>query len=441
MEVEMAKSSMRLDDLVLISVDDHLIEPPDLFSKHFPARLKDRAPVNVRKQGKDVWLFEGKTYSANGLNAVVGRPRDEYGMEPTAFAEMRKGCYDVHARIDDMNANGVLASLCFPTFPHFAGERFFETKDREVALAAIRAYNDWHILDWSGAYPGRFIPLALLPIWDMNRTVEEVKRVVALGCHAVSFPDNPALVGFPSIHSEYWEPLWKVCNDNRVVLNCHIGTGSKAAHASDLSPIDAWITSMPISIANSAADWTFASFWARYPDLKMALSEGGIGWIPYFLERADFTYEHHRAWTLSNFGKQKPSEIFKEHILCCFIDDQFGLKNLDAIGEDIVAWECDYPHSDALWPESPEFAWAAMQNLSTATIDKITHLNVMREYSFDPFSILGREQCTVGALRARAAHVDTKPVAGMGGFRPAPAQHRVTSGDVLGMFVKAHSAD
>src|SRR3546814_14431404 len=96
--------------------------------------------------------------------------------------------------------------------------------------------------------------------------------------------------------------------------------------------------------SNSAADWTFAKFWQRYPDLRMALSEGGIGWIPYFLERADFTHEHHREWTFTDFGGERPSDLFKRHVICCFIDDQFGVKNLEYMNVDMVAYECDYPH-------------------------------------------------------------------------------------------------
>src|SRR3546814_17557868 len=105
----------------------------------------------------------------------------------------------------------------------------------------------------------------------MAETLKELKRMSDLGVHAVSFSDNPANIGLPSIHNEYWEPFWKACSDYKMVINCHIGTGARAMHPSPESPIDAWITAMPISIANYAADWTFATFWQRYPDLRMAL--------------------------------------------------------------------------------------------------------------------------------------------------------------------------
>ena len=430
---------MKLDDLILVSVDDHAIEPRGAFDRHMPAKFKGRQPKVVQSRGRDVWVFEDRATGYMGLNSVVGRPKDEYGMEPLGYEHMRRGTWDIKARVDDMNANGVLGSICFPTFPGFAGQRFQQYRDaREVSFAAIQAYNDWHLHDWCNAAPGRFIPLSLIPWWDGELAAQEIRRMAKLGVHAISLSDNPALHGFPSIHSDHWDPVWKACADNDVVICCHIGTGAKAAHASDESPIDAWITSMPISIANSAADWIWAPMWKKYPNLRMALSEGSIGWIPYLLERADFTYRHHHEWTMTDFGGGKPSDVFRQHIITCFIEDEFGLRNLADIGEDKVTWECDYPHSDCTWPGSPEIFHAQTRHLTDAQIDKIGHLNAMREFSYDPFSILGRENCTVGALRAQAKHVSVEPMLGMGGAKPVRQTGKpVTSGDINKMFADA----
>lgn len=420
-----------LDEMILVSVDDHLIEPANMFDHHMPARFKALAPhIAKGSDGAHHWVIEGNRAPGLGLNAVVGRPPEEYGFEPVAYDQVRSGCFDVDARIDDMNANGVLGSICFGSFPGFAGARFQKMNDKDLALATIRAYNDWHVHDWCGKHPGRFIPLALLPLWDIDLAVAEMERMVALGVHAASFPDNPALIGLPSLHSANWDPLWKVCADNGVVLCAHIGSAGNAPYPSDESPIDAWITSMPISIANAAADWTFGAFWRKYPKLRMALSEGGIGWIPYLLERADFTQQQHSAWTNGKLGGEKPSDVFKRHIITCFIDDEFGLKNRYDVGVDMMTWECDYPHSDSVWPRSPEYLWNTIQNIPADEIDKITHLNAMREFSYDPFSILGRENCTVAALRAKAKHVDTVPKS-RGGLNPAVDTGKpVTSADI-----------
>jgi len=430
---------MKTEDMIIVSVDDHIVEPPDMFEQHVPAALKDKAPKYViQANGDGYWCFEDRKVSNIGLNAVVGRPRSEYGMEPTAISQMREGSYNVHKRIEDMNVNGLLGSLNFGTFVGFDGGFFRDAKDKNLAATMVQAYNDWHIDEWCGAYPGRFIPMAILPTWDIDKTVEEIKRVVKKGCHAVAFSDNPSLKGLPSIHNAYWEPLWKVCADNHVVLNCHIGTGAAAAHPSMESPIDAWITGMPMSISNSACDWVQLKAFREYPDLKMALSEGGIGWVPYFLERADFTFEHHHEWTHTDFGGKKPSDIFREHFITCFIDDKFGVKNRHDIGVDIICYECDYPHSDTVWPEAPEYLMRNFDGVPDEDINKITHLNAMRAYSYDPFKHLSKAESTVGALRAKAGHVDTTPRSG-GGNRPiAEGDTRiVTSADIMKLFTEA----
>ena len=152
---------MNIDDLVLVSIDDHVIEPRDMFEGHVPARFALQAPRIVNQDGIERWVFQDVSVGSMGLNAVVSWPKEEWGMDPTTFAEMRPGAYDVHERIRDMNRNGVLASMCFPTFAGFSARTFQEAKDKDLALVMLRAYNDWHIEDWCGSYPGRFIPLAL----------------------------------------------------------------------------------------------------------------------------------------------------------------------------------------------------------------------------------------------------------------------------------------
>lgn len=431
---------MRMEDMILISVDDHLVEPPDLFTTRMAGKWKERAPRVVDHKGKDIWLFEDRFQPFPGLGSVAGRPPEEYGMEPVRFSQMRDGCYKVQARVDDMNANGMLAALCFPTWTDFAGTMYCNAKDKALAQAVIETYNDWHIDEWAGGAPGRFIPLCVVPLWDVNLATQELKRVAKKGAHAITFPDNPAARGLPSIHSGYWDPFFAACVDHKIVLCAHIGTGLPVPIPAEDAPQSCWIVNLPLSIAFAAADWTFSQVFVKFPKLKFALSEGGIGWVPYFLERADFTYRHHKAWTRTDLGGKLPSEIFRQNILTCFIDDKTGIKNRHDVGVNLIAWECDYPHSDSTWPNSPEILWEAMKDVPKDEVDKITHINAMREFSFDPFSILGRETCTVGALRANARHVNTVPVRGLGGIKPGSGEGTVTCGDVLRQMKEAAAA-
>ncbi len=399
---------MRTEDLILVSVDDHSVEPPDLFERWVPEKWRDKAPKAVRKpDGTDVWIFEGVEKPSIGLNAVVGRPPEEYGMDPSSYDEMRPGCYDIHARVRDMDANGVLGSMCFPTVPQFCGQMFAKSPDKELAHVLVQSYNDWHVDEWCGTYPGRFIPLAVPPIWDPELMAAEIRRMSAKGCHAVTFSENPEKLGWPSFHKDHWDPFWKACVDEGTVVALHIGSSSQLAMPSSDCPIDVTINLSPINIVQAAADLLWSPVMRKFPGLRVALSEGGIGWIPYFLERADFTYQHHKAWTGQDFGDKLPSQVFLEQFIVCFIDDAFGVENRHHLNIDNITWECDYPHSDTTWPQAPEMLQKYIGDLPADEVRKIGHENAMKHFRFDAFKYRTPEECTVGALRAQATDVDT----------------------------------
>ena len=394
---------MRAEDMILVSVDDHVVEPPNLFEGRLRGRQADEAPrVERRPDGSDVWVFNGTVIPNVGLNAVAGRPKDEYGIEPTAFDEMRPGCYDVHERIKDMDAGGVLASMNFPSFPGFSGRLFAACEDKELALAVLQAYNDWHIEEWCGAYPGRFISMALPVLWDPDLAAREVRRVAAKGCHSVTFTENPATLGYPSFHSEHWDPFWKAVCDEGVVVSIHLGSSGQLSVTAPDAPVDVMITLQPMNICQAAADLLWSRVLKEYPNIRFALSEGGTGWIPYFLDRLDRTYDMHRAWTGQDFGDRVPSEVFRQHFLTCFIADPVGITLRHDIGLDNIAWECDYPHSDSSWPEAPEELERVAADVPEGELTRITYENACRWYSFDPFSQRPKERSTVGALRAQA---------------------------------------
>lgn len=422
----------KMKDLVLVSVDDHVVEPADMFAQHLSAQHLAAAPhVVSNPHGHGVWLFENRPVSTVGADAVVGRPREQYGLTPQGFGDLREGTYNASRRLDDMNANGILGSVNFPTFPGFAGQAFWQARDRANAARVIRAYNDWHIDEWCASAPDRFIPNALLPLWDIDLTLAEIRRVMDKGCHSVCFPDNPAAHGLPAIHNDIWQPLWQLCNDAGVLLNCHLGTGHGTPHASPESPIDAWLTAAPLNIANSAADWLAASFWFYYPRLKVVLTGGGIGWIPYFLERADQVFRQHSAWTRANYGGLLPSEIFRQHFVTSLVDDPVGLASCDRIGSDTVLWAADYPHADCHWPNTPETLWESINTLAAEDIRNITHENAMRLWRYDPFATRAPQDCTVSALRRQSRHVDIAPTPIRQHSEDRLMKRRMTSGDVL----------
>jgi len=399
---------MNVEDLVLVSVDDHIIEPREMFDAHIPEQYRDRAPrVLTDDDGNEYWLFEGERAAYMGLNAVAGCPPEEYGLNPTRYDQMRKGCYDVHERVRDMNANGVLGSLNFPTFPHFCGQLFARQQDKDLSLAVVRAYNDWHIDEWCGAYPERFIPCGITPYWDPDLMAEEVRRIAGKGCHAVTFSENPEKLGHPSLHSDHWDPFWAACQESETVVCLHIGSSSSLLLTASDAPADVMISITPMNSFLALNDLMWTSIFKKFLRIKIAMSEGGIGWIPYALERMDYVYEHHHSWTGADFGGRRPSDVYRDHIVTCFIDDASGLELRHRVGIDSITWECDYPHSDSTWPHSPELLGKSLSGIPDDEVDKMTHRNAMRVFHFDPFALRSKERCTVQALRSEASDVDT----------------------------------
>jgi predicted TIM-barrel fold metal-dependent hydrolase len=306
-----------------------------------------------------------------------------------------------------MNAAGVLAGLNFPSFPHFCGQYFTRIADKEMALTAVRAYNDWHIDEWHGSNPDRFIPLSIPPLWSVDHMAAEIERVAAKGCHAVTFSENPSKLGLPSYHTHYWDPFFKACAENGVTVCLHIGSSSTIPVTAPDAPPEVMISLTPVNSLQAITDILFSGIFKRFPTLQMAMSEGGIGWIPYALERADYVHRHHHAWTGTDLGSKLPSELFHEHFWTCFIDDRAGIEMRHLVGIDRMMWEMDYPHSDSTWPHAPEQLWENIGALDDEEIHKITHRNAMKAFSFDPFQYRSKDNATVAALRAEAVGVDT----------------------------------
>jgi predicted TIM-barrel fold metal-dependent hydrolase len=423
---------MNMNDMILISVDDHIIEPPEAF-RHVPSKYRDQAPrIVAANDGSDRWCYRGQLQAFVGSSAVAGRSREERHLEPTSYRQLRRGTYDVDARVDDMSANGVLASLNFGTLTGFAGE-FFLHGDMDLNLICLQAYNDWHIDDWCGAHPGRFIPVAILPLWDPKLAIAELKRVAAKGAKAVCFPENPSKLKLPTIHTGVWDDFFEECCKRNMAICIHIGTGGGFRVPSMDSPCDVAITTMNITLADCAADLLFSHVLRKFPELRIALSEGYMGWMPFFRERVDFVYEFHRFWTGQDFGDKKPSDLVRRHFLVCFTEDPVGVETRHRTGIETITWECDYPHADSTWPVSPERLWPSLENVPDNEIDLITHENAMRFFDFDPFRHIDRKAATVGALRQAAAHVDLTPIRSEGGYKPIPKDKIMRAQDLAEM--------
>jgi len=375
------------DDMHLVSVDDHVVEPRHVWQDRLPAAMRDAGPRIIEGEGREgrpppeVWLYEGRVYPSIGLNAVAGKDRADWGLDPTRYDEMRPGCYEPEARVLDMDLDGVQAGLSFPTFPRFAGTVFLEGKDKDLSLACVQAYNDWTLDEWCAAAPDRLIPCVLVPMWDAELAATEIRRTAGKGARSVSFPENPVPLGLPSFHTDNWDPFWRAVEECEMPVSMHFGTSGQITMPSLDGPMAVWIALMGTNSQAAFSDLLFSEVFHKFPGVKVSLAEGGIGWMPWLLERIDYTWERHSGYQNYNTSV-RPSELVKEHIYGCFIEDKTGLLLRNEIGVDRIMWEGDYPHSDSQFPGSRKRAAEVFMDVPDDDVRKIVETNARQLFHF-----------------------------------------------------------
>lgn len=377
---------MLTDDIALISVDDHVVEPPHVWQEHLPAKYQDRGPKIVEREGHEQgWLFEDEFYPLMFQGNAATRRFRSGGTGEDLYArhydDMIPSAYDVDARVEAMDEDGVTAQLLFPTFPRFSGSRFLAAKDKDLALACIRAYNDWMLDEWCAAHPDRFIPQVLTPLWDPALAAQEMERTAAKGARSVAFTENPAPLGLPSFPTGHWDPVFAAAEETGLVLSVHIGTsGSLPSPSEDATP-SVGIALCGINSMLACGDLVFSGELIKHPGVKIALSEGGAGWVPYVLERLDYTWERSRYEGVSDIDVA-PSEQFRRSIWTCFIADQVAIDNRHKIGLDKLMWEGDFPHNDSNWPNSRKLLAEACQDVPEAEVRQFAETNARALYNF-----------------------------------------------------------
>jgi len=393
----------------IISVDDHVMEPPNVWQDRLPAKWKEQGPrmhrrkvadmkfvggvFSYREAGEDEdgtwcdwWDYEDLKYPLTRVMAAAGVPRDQVTISPITMDDMRQGCWDPEARLEDMDVNWVEASLSFPTFPRFCGQTFLEREDKDLADLCVKAYNDWMFDEWCAGSGGRLVPLPIIQLWDARLAADEVRRNANRGGHAVCFTEIPPFLGLPSVHDKdgYWDPFFRACAETETVVCMHIGSSSKMPSTSPDAPAAVGSTLTYMNAAMSLTDYLMSGIFERIPDLQVAYSEGQIGWIPYVLDRADKVWAENRGWGgVADKVTIPPSQSYREHVFGCFFDDPHGLHSLDEIGVETITFETDYPHSDSTWPHSRKVAMDIMADLDDDTIVQIVRGNAIRMLRLD----------------------------------------------------------
>jgi predicted TIM-barrel fold metal-dependent hydrolase len=357
-------------DVKAISVDDHIIEPPHLWRERLPAKYREVGPRVVElDDGTERWVFEDQVVQVNRGNTRTLPGFDSDPFSPQRFSEMRPGCYDPKARLQDMDIDGVWAQVAFPDFSRFAGHRFIDCKDRTLANLCIGAYNDFVLEEWTATDPERLVPLGLVALWDVEFSAGETRRIASRGARAIAFSENPTTLGLPSVYSDHWEPLWNAVNEAGLAVCLHIGSSSKLIRSSQDAPPCTQLSYVGANSMMACTDWLFSGILERHPSVRVAFSEGGAGWVPYLLEQAEHVFAHYRDQQLR--VRRPPTEIFAEHMYVCFIQDDHAVASLGAIPEDNIMWESDYPHDSGLFPESRSRLAEALRDVPDDVAAKI----------------------------------------------------------------------
>ncbi|MBM3657895.1 MAG: amidohydrolase [Actinobacteria bacterium] len=349
----------------VISVDDHVVEPPETFEGRLPAPLQDRAPRIVETDhGHQVWEFEEQRFFMVGANAVAGRRPDAVTREPFRFEHMRPSCYDVEARVRDMDINGVWAAVNFPSqVTGFSGRVFYQAEDQELGLACTRAWNDWFYDEWYVKQPDRIIPVGITHLSDPAVAVEEIRRNAARGFTGVSFPERPHDVGLPSLWDrDHWDPIIDACVETDTVVSLHVGSSGMSGFPPGAPGFEMGAVLFGQQSLRTAVEWLLSGYPVKHPEMKIALSEGGIGWVAMLIDRLDNLVDR------SGYGvnwDDRPADVLRRNFWFCTLDDPSTIDTRHTIGVENIMVECDFPHGDGHWPDTQlviEKAWGHIPN-------------------------------------------------------------------------------
>lgn len=407
-------SDPAVDDLpLMVSVDDHIVEPASVWRDRIPAKYGDQIPHLVREKvpsvlhpgterWADVWhygrlrILSPRAFAASTY-AVAAHSFDGFAdpMEPMTYDEMRPGAYEMKARLEDMDLDGIEASVCFPNaFVRFCGQTFLQAPDRELALLCLRAYNDWLVEEWQGPSGGRLLGMGLVPLWDAELAAAEVRRNAERGLTSITFASTPPSLGLPSVYTDYWDPLFEACEETGTVVNMHLGAGA----ANDSSATKASPIAIGVSIAMnfsapawSLCDWIIAGTFVRFPNLRIAYSEAQAGWMPYVLSRMDSLYRY--GPEIQGFERlpEPPSTYLADHVFACIFQDPVVMDALAAAGPDgyyglsvdNICFESDYPHTDSSFPRTRDNAREMTAKLTAEQRAKVLGTNAARLYNIE----------------------------------------------------------
>jgi predicted TIM-barrel fold metal-dependent hydrolase len=341
----------------VIDSDGHVIEPMDIWEKYIDPKFRDRTPKMVTgAAGNEQLVLEGQLLSgeksAFGAAGHIGLSHEKQEWKSLHFAEGRRGGFDPHARIADLDLDGIDAVFLYPT----VGTMWAALDDVELAAALCRAYNRW-LADYCSAYPDRLFGVAMLPMRSPDLALEEMKFVRReLGMRAAVVRPNP-YNGKMISHRDY-DPFWAAVQDLDLAIAFHEG-GSGGEGAIATVGIDRFagkgaqhIVSHTMEMMLVAVSMLWDGVCERFPKIRVGFMESGGGWAAPWLDRMDrhFDQSLYRDASVT----VRPSELFQRNCWISFEPVEKSLAVLaDYIGPNKILWATDYPHPDGYFPGAP----------------------------------------------------------------------------------------
>jgi predicted TIM-barrel fold metal-dependent hydrolase len=269
----------------------------------------------------------------------------------------------------------VWASVNFPSqITGFCGRVFSQCSDPELGLAVTRAWNDWFAEEWHGPHPERIVPMGITYLGDPERGADEIRRNAGRGFVAVTLPEQPHRVDMPNLFSGWWDPIIAACAETGTVVCLHVGSTGVVDMPPGAPMVALGATLFGQLSLAACAEWLWSGYAVKHPDLKIAMSEGGIGWVAMLHDRLENIVE--RSGYGDYFpGDMRPAEVLHRNFWFCTIDDPSTISTLDTVGVDHVMFETDYPHGDGTWPDSQAVFEQFYGGLPADQVAMISHEN------------------------------------------------------------------
>ena len=388
-------SELRSNELNIIDVDAHLTEPHDLWTSRAPARLRDRMPKVVENDGQRAWVVDGDIQISTGNPSSVirkdgakSRGVEFFGWE---IEDVHEASHDMRARIEVLDRFGLFAQILYPNVAGFGSQNFMKVEDGDLRRACAQIYND-AMAEIQVDSNQRLLPMALMPWWNIEQSVEEVQRAKSLGLKGIVMCSDPDSIGLPDLAADEWKPFWDACNDTELPVNFHIGASETAFNMFGRA---SWPTmgmrrrlalgSASLFMENSRviSNMLYSGVLERCPKVRIVSVESGIGWIPFMLEALDYEWNETSSQDECAL-RMPPSEYFKRQVYGCFWFEKVAPAHLiDAIGEDNVLFETDFPHPTCLYPNVGEFIEEVTAGWSETRKRKILQDNAAALYGIE----------------------------------------------------------